>query len=76
MSELAAMSVQIEANIIEQCRHEIIEYTRPLFKDAKDTSLPPMRAINHTIPLIDEGKIYKYRRANIPDPLRLLWDEK
>lgn len=75
-SELAARSAQFEADQIKQCKEEIIEYARPLFKDAKDTPLPPMRAINHTIPLIDEGKVYKYRRANIPDPLRPLWDEK
>lgn len=69
-SELAAMmSVQIEANVIEQQRKEIIEYTQPLFKEVKDTGLPPMRDINHTIPLIDESKIYKYQCANIPNPL-------
>ena len=54
---------------IDKCRQEIKEYAKDLFKDAAETPLPPMRAINHTIPLIDEDKKYKFRRATCLDPL-------
>lgn len=32
--------------------------------------LPPFREINHTIPLIDEGKLYKYHLPRCPDSLK------
>ena len=54
---------------INKYRQEIKEYTKDLFKDTVKTLLPLMRAINHTIPLIDEDKKYKFRRATCPDPL-------
>ena len=55
---------------IDKCRQEIKEYTKDLFKDTVETPLPLMRAINHTIPLIDEDKKYKFRRATCLDPLQ------
>ena len=35
-----------------------------------------MRAINHTILLIDKDKKYKFRRATCPDPLQEQWQNK
>src|ERR1700728_2012263 len=35
-----------------------------------------MRAINHTIPLIDEKKIYSWRPSKCPDALKDLWRAK
>ena len=54
---------------IDKYRQEIKEYTKDLFKDTVETLLPLMRAINHTILLIDKDKKYKFRRATCPDPL-------
>lgn len=61
---------------IEKCRKEIREYASDLFKDASQTPLPPLRAINHRIPLIDENKQYKFRRSTCPDALREQWQQK
>ncbi|KAG2335750.1 hypothetical protein BDR05DRAFT_280929 [Suillus weaverae] len=36
----------------------------------------PLCAINHTIPLIDEGKIYPRRLYCCPEPLRPRWADK
>ena len=54
---------------IDKCRQEIKEYTKDLFKDTVDTLLLLMRAINHTILLIDKDKKYKFRRATCLNPL-------
>ncbi|QRW02440.1 Pol polyprotein/retrotransposon [Ceratobasidium sp. AG-Ba] len=47
-----------------------------LCKSMAETPLPPFRAINHTIPIIDETKQYKTRPVKCPKPLEGLFDEK
>ena len=47
-----------------------------MFKDTVETLLLLMRAINHTILLIDEDKKYKFRRATCLDPLQEQWQNK
>jgi len=49
---------------------------QPLCSQAGATVLPPLRAINHSIPLIDESKIYPWRPSKCPEALRHLWIEK
>lgn len=51
-------------------------HAAPLFREAKDTPLPPLRVINHSIPLIDANKTYVTRRSKCPDVLRALWAQK
>ena len=34
--------------------------------------LPPLREVNHRIPLVDEGKQYLYHLPHCPDSLKLL----
>ena len=41
-----------------------------------ETDLPPFRAINHTIPLIDKSKIYPWRPSKCPEIFRTQWAEK
>jgi Reverse transcriptase (RNA-dependent DNA polymerase) len=41
-----------------------------------DLPLPPLRAINHTVPLIDENKIYPWRPSRCPEALRSQWAAK
>lgn len=55
------MSVGFDTAEIERAREELIKYAEPLCKTMDETDLPPFRAINHTIPLIDEKKVYKWR---------------
>ena len=61
---------------IEDMREELRRYTEPSCKDISDTELPPLREINHTIPLIDEGKTYQWRPSRCPEVFRSLWAEK
>ncbi|KAL5484854.1 hypothetical protein ACEPAI_7496 [Sanghuangporus weigelae] len=76
ITNLSSMVIDTYERELKKCRLEIREYARDLFKDASQTSLPPLRAINHSIPLIDEDKKYKFRRSTCPDPLRDQWKEK
>ncbi|KAJ2970575.1 hypothetical protein NUW54_g12699 [Trametes sanguinea] len=57
-------------------REELRQYAAPICKEASDSPLPPLRAINHRIPLIDEHKVYSWRPSKCPDALRSLWTEK
>ena len=60
-----------------QCiREDLVEYAKPLCIDEKTAPLPPLRKINHRIPIIDSNKAYKYRPSHCPDALKPLWNEK
>ena len=61
---------------VENAREELRHYAEPLCKDIIDTELPPLRDINHTIPLIDKGKTYQWRLSRCPEVFRSLWAEK
>lgn len=50
-----------EDRAIESAREELRQYAEPICREVWETDLPPLRAINHTIPLIDESKIYLWR---------------
>ncbi|KAJ3475739.1 hypothetical protein NLI96_g11638 [Meripilus lineatus] len=57
-------------------RQELRQYADPICKEASDSPLPPLRAINHTIPLIDPTKIYSWRPSRCPDAHLASWAEK
>ena len=78
VSKVSSRLVDVVESELEKCRTHILDYARGLnlFQTAAEAPFPPLRAINHTIPLIDESKIYHYRRSNCPDALRPLWAEK
>jgi len=68
-------AIDITSNV-DAAREELRRYAEPLCKDDKDTGLPPLRAINHSIPLIDEKKIYPWRPSRCPEVFRSQWAEK
>jgi hypothetical protein len=68
--------MDIGGDELQAAREELMEYAKPICRKASDTSLPPLRAINHTIPLIDESKVIAWRPSRCPEALRPLWDEK
>jgi hypothetical protein len=72
---LGAVSLEREENL-QEVRDTLAEEARDLCEDAATSSLPPFRAINHHIPLIDEEKVYKYRPSKCPRPLEPMWREK
>lgn len=65
-----------EDRLIESAREELRQYAAPLCKEVNETDLPPFRAINHTIPLIDVTKTYPWRPSRCPEAFRAQWAEK
>lgn len=76
VTSVAARAMTVETAARAAARAELIKYAEPLCKTASETGLPPLRAINHTIPLIDENKVYRWRAARCPEPFRQEWAEK
>ena len=69
-------SLGIEEGRLERVREELRKAAAPLCKTVAETELPPLRAINHQIPLIDENKAYPWRPSRCPEALRPQWAEK
>ena len=74
--KLASRSVQVIEDEMNAARALLIEYAKPLCRKASESPLPPLRAINHQIPLIDEDKIYPWRLSRCPEAFLPLWIEK
>ncbi|KAF9440102.1 hypothetical protein P691DRAFT_794197 [Macrolepiota fuliginosa MF-IS2] len=51
---------------------ELIEYASNICKEAVDTPLPPLHAINHVIPLLDDMKAYLWCPSKCPEALKPL----
>lgn len=58
-TKLMVHSLSQEEQCVENAREELRCYAEPLCKEIGNTELPPLRDINHTIPLIDEDKTYQ-----------------
>ena len=66
---LAVMTTtQIELDI-PQLQREWVQECESLFVNQLD-ELPPLREINHKIPLIDESKVYHHRQLKCPDAFK------
>ncbi|KAG1828498.1 hypothetical protein EV424DRAFT_1536517 [Suillus variegatus] len=72
--ELKGMS--LSSDQIESYTKELHEYSKDICKEAIETPLPPLRAINHVIPLINEDQVYSWRQSKCPEALRPLWRAK
>jgi len=68
--------MDLASHHLETLCQELCEYTADICKNALDTPLPPLQAINHTIPLIDNTKIYPWCPSKCPAPLCPLWQAK
>jgi hypothetical protein len=75
VTTLESRATTVEEDL-ESVREHLRQLARPLCAKASETGLPPLRAINHTIPLIDESKVYPWRPSRCPEPLRPQWAEK
>ncbi|KAF9471028.1 hypothetical protein BDN70DRAFT_769078, partial [Pholiota conissans] len=76
VSEIASRAIDLTDPAIVAAREELVAYAEPLCKTAVETELPPLRAINHTIPLINPDVIYPWRPSRCPEAFRQQWDEK
>jgi len=61
---------------LETLRIRLRKEAEDLCPDTSKTELPPIRAVNHTIPLIDESKIYRFRPSKCPEAFRDQWKAK
>ena len=73
---LASLAMDLEDAQLDTICTELRDYAWDICRDAINTPLPPLCAINHTIPLIEEGKVYPWRPSKCPAPLRPLWHAK
>ncbi|KAI0360062.1 hypothetical protein OH77DRAFT_1446932, partial [Trametes cingulata] len=69
-------AADIQEERLERARTLLREYAAPICREASDAPFPPLRAINHTIPLKDPTKVYGWRPSKCPDALRPAWIEK
>ena len=57
-------------------KEELMRLAEPLCKCIEETELPPFRAINHTIPLLDFNKTYPWRASRCLEVFHGQWAEK
>ena len=67
---LQSQATDILEDELEATRRELREYAASICKEASDSPLPPLRVINHRIPLMDESKVYSWRPSKCPDAHR------
>ncbi|EJD38758.1 DNA/RNA polymerase [Auricularia subglabra TFB-10046 SS5] len=73
---IASSAAVVSDERLEDIRMQLKHEAQDLCKDAWLSELPPLRAINHSIPLIDEGKVYPWRPSRCPEAMRELWQAK
>ena len=73
---LESREMEVVTDHIESLREELRQYALPICKEAIETPLPPLRVINHAIPLIDEHKVYSWRPSRCPEQMKPLWRAK
>lgn len=76
VTSISSAAADIVEDQLQRLREQLKQEAMDLCPDTEHTSLPPMRAINHTIPLIDESKVYSYRPAKCPEAMKDMWREK
>ncbi|KIM51986.1 hypothetical protein SCLCIDRAFT_33007 [Scleroderma citrinum Foug A] len=76
VSILESRATDVYEENLGKVRERLMADAKPLCSQAGATALPPFQGINHSIPLIDEGKIYPWRPSHCPEALRPLWIEK
>ncbi|KAI0070784.1 hypothetical protein K474DRAFT_1608059 [Panus rudis PR-1116 ss-1] len=73
---LASRAAELYEDRIEAARELLCEYAESICRDASDAPLPPLHAVNHTIPLKDPNKMHSWRPSKCPNALRASWVEK
>ena len=75
-TKILASAMAFEDKNIENAWEELLQYAEPLCKTVAETDLPPLRVVNHSIPLIDENKVYPWRPSRCPEAFRTQWIER
>ncbi|QRV80827.1 Transposon Ty3-G Gag-Pol polyprotein [Ceratobasidium sp. AG-Ba] len=71
-----SVSADVLETRMDELRAMLREEASDLWKLIKDTPLPPFRDINHSIPIIDESKVYRFRPSRCPEALKSLFEIK
>jgi hypothetical protein len=75
-TKLMTAGISLEEQRLEEVREELKRLAEPLCKEMHETGFPPLRDINHTIPLIDTSKTIPWRPSRCPEAFRDQWAEK
>jgi hypothetical protein len=78
VTKIASRALTAYNDGVERIREHLMCYADPICVEniKHDLPLPPLRAINHTVPLIDEEQVYPWRPARCPEALRPQWIAK
>ncbi|KEP45450.1 hypothetical protein V565_272390 [Rhizoctonia solani 123E] len=87
LDELTGLKERIEVSAVRvstKGKEPVLKHVERNAEEAKeickpangDIPLPPFRAINHRIPLIDDKKIYKFRPSRCPEALKSQFETK
>jgi len=63
-------------NGLDELRKQLRREAEDLCPDTSRTALPPLRAVNHTIPSIDVNEVYRFRPSQCPKAFRDQWIAK
>ena len=63
LGKVSSRLIDVIEEDTEKCRQIVFAHTRSLdlFQNAAEAPFPPLRAIKHTIPIIDKTKVYRFR---------------
>lgn len=67
---LESWTAEVLEEQVNTVQKQLYELAKPLCAKASATGLPPLRTINHQIPLIDLNKVYPWRPSRCPEALR------
>ncbi|KAI0045056.1 hypothetical protein FA95DRAFT_1496070, partial [Auriscalpium vulgare] len=73
---ISSAAADIAEDALDTLRAKLTREAEDLCADTERTALPPLREINHEIPLIDENKVYQWRPSKCPEAMQALWQRK
>ena len=76
ITTITSLATELLEDKIISVRTQLNKACKDLFKTASETPLPPLRIINHRIPLIDDKKPLPWRASKCPEKLKDQWEKK
>ncbi|KAJ3558319.1 hypothetical protein NP233_g11531 [Leucocoprinus birnbaumii] len=76
IAKMSSRAMTTYEDKLEEVKSGLLNYAKKVCRDRLDTPLPPLREINHEIPLIDPNARYSWRPSRCPDALLDQWVKK
>jgi hypothetical protein len=76
VTTISSAAADVLDSELDTLRKQLRREADDLCPDTSKTALPPLRAVNHSIPLIDEQRIYRFRPSKCPEAFREQWLKK